>query len=99
MFERNDADEPRRIARCGREDRDVGIQSCRIRRNHLRVKALEQGPDELGLPGGGRTEEGEGHAATSVRWRPRSVVDVAESISTGTSSPGVASPLKFTVVL
>src|SRR4029077_21241690 len=38
-------------------------------------------------------------AATLAAWTPRRVVDVASPIRTSTSSPGSASPEKFTVVL
>src|SRR5919206_280946 len=37
--------------------------------------------------------------ATGTSWAPRRVVEVAPSIRTSTSSPGCASPAKFTVVL
>src|SRR5215218_6661482 len=39
------------------------------------------------------------YAAAATSWSPRSVVDVASSIRTWTSSPGAAAPAKLTVVL
>src|SRR5262249_34940643 len=45
-----------------------------------------------------RTGDEDPHAATATVCAPRSVVDVAASIRTSTSSPGSAVPVKFTVV-
>ena len=52
------------------------------------VAVGEEPEREVGADLPGRAGEQDLHAATAVRWAPRSVVEVALSIRTSTSSPG-----------
>src|SRR3954466_5976164 len=60
--------------------------------------SLQFQPTEMKRAGGARSVSREGQAVTRADWVPRSVADVAPSMRTSTSLPGLASPAKLTVV-
>src|SRR5438552_4219244 len=62
------------------------------------VSVTDEAKRKVGADLPGRAGDEDPHAATGTACAPRSVVDVAPSIRTSTSSPGSAMPVKLTVV-
>src|SRR5687768_6964328 len=90
--------------RLGRQDVEALVDSDRVRGHGDRLlptpaQELGELDRDLRLSHPGGTKDGDQATRATRDSSPASVVEVAPEISTATSSPGRASPVKLTVLL